>query len=61
MAAEVEIAQRDLRDYADYVLRVDVRLYGDKVAVESRLSRVEDGETVLSLEWEAGDEGVGDP
>ncbi|MEM8752811.1 MAG: BTAD domain-containing putative transcriptional regulator, partial [Pseudomonadota bacterium] len=45
---DVDRAQRDLRDYADYVLRLDIRVAGERAAILATLSRVADGETVFS-------------
>ncbi|WP_340108442.1 BTAD domain-containing putative transcriptional regulator [Pikeienuella sp. HZG-20] len=44
----VEIGQRDLRDYADYVLRVDVRVAADRIAIAAMLTRVADGAAIFS-------------
>ncbi|MEM7547877.1 MAG: BTAD domain-containing putative transcriptional regulator [Pseudomonadota bacterium] len=51
---QVESAQRDLRDYADYVLRVDVRVFGQRVAVTATLNRIADNQTVFSSPMEDG-------
>ncbi|MEX2517775.1 MAG: BTAD domain-containing putative transcriptional regulator [Paracoccaceae bacterium] len=48
----IDRGQRDLRDYADYILRVDVRAHRQRVAILSTLSRVADGETIFSAESE---------
>lgn len=47
-AAGVEYAQRDLRDYADYILRVDVRAEDGRVAITATLNRVADNATIFS-------------
>ncbi|QIE53987.1 hypothetical protein G5B40_00135 [Pikeienuella piscinae] len=44
----VERSQRDLRDYADYVLRVDVRTLAGRVAITATLNRVADNATIFS-------------
>lgn len=44
----VDRAQRDLREYADYVLRLDIRVSGERAAILATLSRVADAETVFS-------------
>ncbi|MFV0473332.1 MAG: BTAD domain-containing putative transcriptional regulator [Pikeienuella sp.] len=44
----VERSQRDLRDYADYVLRVDVRTQAGRVAITATLNRVADNATIFS-------------
>lgn len=42
--------QRDVRDYADYILRVDVRAHQRRVSILATLSRVVDNETIFSDE-----------
>lgn len=45
---EVDHAQRDLRGFADYLLRVDMRLADDRATIIATLSRVADKATVFS-------------
>lgn len=51
-------SRRDVRETADYVLRVDVRVAARKVAITSTLSRVSDNETVFSDQMEDGIEDI---
>ncbi len=44
----VETAQRDLRGNADYVLRVNVQIAGDRASIVSTLNRVADNATLFS-------------
>lgn len=44
----IDRSQRDLRDYADYVLRVDVRTQSGRVAITATLNRVADNATIFS-------------
>lgn len=48
LEGDIERSQRDLRDFADYVLRVDVRSGGGNVAITATLNRIEDNATVFS-------------
>ncbi|MEL7464301.1 MAG: BTAD domain-containing putative transcriptional regulator [Pseudomonadota bacterium] len=45
---DIDRSQRDIRDYADYVLRVDVRASRSQVAITATLNRVADNATVFS-------------
>ena len=44
----VEMAQRDLRDAADYILRLAVQVAGERAVVVATLNRVADNETLFS-------------
>ncbi|MEO1610984.1 MAG: BTAD domain-containing putative transcriptional regulator, partial [Pseudomonadota bacterium] len=46
--SDVDRSQRDIREYADYVLRVDVRAVRNQVAITATLNRVADNATVFS-------------
>ncbi|MEM7522300.1 MAG: BTAD domain-containing putative transcriptional regulator [Pseudomonadota bacterium] len=48
LSDDVERAQRNVRDYADYILRVDVRVVESRVSITATLNRVLDSETVFS-------------
>lgn len=52
LSPSVESYQRDLREFADYVLRVDVRIFGERVSVNATLNRIADNETVFSSPME---------
>lgn len=52
LSADVDRYQRDLRDAADYVLRVHVAAAEERVAITATLSRVADGATVFSDQME---------
>ena len=45
---DVDTAQRDLRGNADYVLRVNVQIAGDRASIVSTLNRVADNATLFS-------------
>ncbi len=49
---DVDRNQRDVRDFADYILRVDVRMHRRRVSILATLSRVADHETIFSDESE---------
>ncbi len=49
---DVDRNQRDVRDFADYLLRVDVRMHRRRVSILATLSRVADQETIFSDECE---------
>lgn len=48
LESDIDRSQRDLRGFADYVLRVDVRSGGGNVAITATLNRIEDNATVFS-------------
>lgn len=52
LAADVDRYQRDLRETADYVLRVDVRAAAKRVAITASMSRMADEATVFTDQME---------
>ncbi len=55
---DVDTAQRDLRGNADYVLRVNVQIAGDRASIISTLNRVADNATLFSDSMQASSDDI---